>query len=74
VLGCWPQKGFAGNAFTDGYKQAINSSRITDARRMLMGEAPPREYVLYSTCTLYLDRKGSAQSLDIDVIKRVPSS
>lgn len=61
VLGCcrnfWGT--FGANAFTDGLDAAVNSERMQYARRMLSGEAPPREDIPCSSCELYADRAAA---------------
>jgi len=54
VLGCcvnfW---GDFGNAFRDGLLPSLNNERIGRARRMLLGEAPPRKDIPCTTCMHY---------------------
>ncbi len=61
VLGCtrnfWVE--FGGNVFSDGLQAAVNTERLGYARRMLLGEAPPREDVPCSTCDIYADRRAA---------------
>jgi MoaA/NifB/PqqE/SkfB family radical SAM enzyme len=58
VMGCcWTQQGFGANAVRDGYLEAVNSEKIRYARRMLMGEAEPRDDIPCTTCRIYLERK-----------------
>jgi hypothetical protein len=74
VLGCsrnfWGD--FAGNAFTDGLRAAVNSEPIRHARAMLRGKAPARDDIPCTTCEIYLDMRrrgrwlGTAASSAID--------
>lgn len=68
VLGCcrnyWGD--FGGNALTDGLLQSINSERIRYARRMLLGQSPPRADVPCTSCGVYIDRKRSGNWLQVD--------
>jgi MoaA/NifB/PqqE/SkfB family radical SAM enzyme len=61
LLGCsrnfWGD--FGGNAFTEGLLPSINNEKITHARNMLRGKAPPREDIPCSTCDLYLNRAAT---------------
>ena len=54
VLGCavnhW---GDFGNAFHDGLVQSLNNEKITYARRMLLGQEPPRADIPCTTCPHY---------------------
>jgi hypothetical protein len=51
-------KGFGGNAFRDGYLEAVNSEGIVTAKKMLRGEIPTRDDVPCASCDLYLDMKA----------------
>lgn len=55
MLGCcrnfWGD--FGGNAFTDGLLDAVNNERMTHARAMLRGRAPPRDDIPCTTCDTY---------------------
>ncbi len=44
---------FGGNAFKDGYLPAVNGEKISYARRMLLGEVPPREDIPCFNCRAY---------------------
>ena len=58
VLGCcWTQEGFGGNAVTDGYLAAVNSEKIRYARKMLRGEAEPRDDIPCTSCAIYKERR-----------------
>ncbi|MEO1703341.1 MAG: glycosyltransferase [Pseudomonadota bacterium] len=61
VLGCcrnfWGD--FGGNAFSDGFLDAINNSKIRYARQMLNGESPPREDIPCTTCDVYLNSQAA---------------
>jgi hypothetical protein len=55
VLGCprnfWSEYG--GNAFKDGLLQSINSRRLNDARKMLLGKKDAAPDIPCSTCDIY---------------------
>jgi MoaA/NifB/PqqE/SkfB family radical SAM enzyme len=65
VLGCcrnfWGD--FGGNAFTDGLVPSLNNDKIAHARKMLRGEAPPRDDIPCTTCEIYLHRRANEQWL-----------
>ena len=62
VLGCcrnfWSE--FGGNAFTDGLDAVANSEKMHYARAMLTGDAPARDDIPCTTCSIYLCRRQSA--------------
>jgi MoaA/NifB/PqqE/SkfB family radical SAM enzyme len=73
VLGCcWTQEGFGGNAFKDGYVEAINSDRITHARGMLLGKVAPREDIPCTRCKLFQDLEKRGKFLSIEDIRNMP--
>lgn len=55
IMGCchnnW--KDFGGNAFEDDLKQCLNNEKIAYARKMLTGEAPPRDGIACASCEFY---------------------
>lgn len=63
VLGCcrnfWGE--FGGNAFTDGLANAVNGEKISYARDMLMGKAPPRDDIPCTTCEMYQSMQKHAE-------------
>jgi MoaA/NifB/PqqE/SkfB family radical SAM enzyme len=63
VLGCcrnfWGE--FGGNAFTDGLTNVLNGEKITYARDMLMGKAPPRDDVPCTSCEMYQSMQKRAE-------------
>ena len=70
VLGCcWTQEGFGGNAFKDGYELAINNEKIVYARRMQAGEAPARDDIACTRCSLYKKRLETGQFLTEEEMK-----
>ena len=73
VLGCcWTQEGFGGNAFDDGYQAAINNEKIVYARRMLSGEAPARNDIPCTRCSLYQKRLETGRFLTEEEVKNHP--
>jgi MoaA/NifB/PqqE/SkfB family radical SAM enzyme len=73
VLGCcWTQIGFGSNAIDEGYEQAINGDRISYARKMLRGEAPPREDIPCTRCKMYLDLVARERYISADDIENFP--
>ena len=60
VLGCcrnfWGD--FGGNAFRDGLGPALAHEKLTYAKAMLKGEAPPRADIPCTTCELYEKRRA----------------
>jgi len=74
VLGCcWTQKGFGGNAFEDGFEAAINNEKIVYARRMLAGEAPARNDIPCTECSMYRRRLANRDYLTREEVKNVPA-
>lgn len=70
VLGCcWTQEGFGGDAFEDGYEVAINNEKIVYARRMLTGEAPARNDIPCTRCSIYQKRLETGQFLTEEEVK-----
>jgi len=70
VLGCcWTQEGFGGNAFEEGYEAAINNEKIVYARRMLSGQAPARDDIPCTRCSLYQTRHDSGRFVTMEEIK-----
>lgn len=67
VLGCcWnTSAALGGNAFSDGYVASINSERINYARRMLMGQAAPRQDIACSECPMYLTMRDSGSYISL---------
>lgn len=59
VLGCcvnyWGD--FGGNAFKDGLVASLNSEKMTYARDMLEGKAPPRADIPCVNCNIYKSRQ-----------------
>jgi MoaA/NifB/PqqE/SkfB family radical SAM enzyme len=55
LLGCPCNKhsAFAASVFNGSFMAEINNERMTYARRMLLGEAPPRDDIPCSTCSWY---------------------
>ena len=66
VLGCcrnfWGD--FGGNAFEDGFVEAINHEKARYARDMLQGRVPERADIPCTSCEIYLDMKASGRFLD----------
>jgi MoaA/NifB/PqqE/SkfB family radical SAM enzyme len=65
VLGCcrnfWGD--FGGNAFTDGLAASLNTETLARARAMLQGQAPPRDDIPCTTCSIYIDMQTSGRWL-----------
>lgn len=55
IMGCchnnW--KEFGGNAFEDSLEHCLNEEKITYARKMLTGKAPPRDDIACASCEFY---------------------
>jgi hypothetical protein len=66
------QEGFGGNAFKDGYVEAIYSDRITHARGMLLGKVAPREDIPCTRCKLFQDLEKRGKFLSIEDIRNMP--
>ena len=66
VLGCcinsWGE--FGGNAFETSLSETLNGESMKYARKMLMGEVPPKSGVPCSTCGVYLAMKKSGSYMD----------
>ena len=66
VLGCcrnfWGD--FGGNAFKDGFVEAVNHEKARYAREMLQGRVPDRADIPCATCEIYLDMKAERRFLD----------
>lgn len=70
VLGCcWTQEGFESNAFEEGYLEAVNGDKISYARAMLRGEAPPRDDIPCSRCPQYLGRARSGTFISTEELE-----
>lgn len=57
ILGCCSlyDGDFGGNAFTDGYLNAMNNSKIIYAKNMLTNNAPPAKDIPCTSCYAYID-------------------
>jgi MoaA/NifB/PqqE/SkfB family radical SAM enzyme len=66
VLGCgrnfWGD--FGGNAFADGFIEAVNHEKMVYARRMLTGRVPPRNDIPCTTCEMYLVMQAHSKFMD----------
>lgn len=66
VLGCcrnfWGD--FGGNAFEEGFVEAVNHEKAGYAREMLQGRAPERADIPCTTCEIYLDMKATGKFLE----------
>jgi len=66
VLGCcrnfWGD--FGGNAFEDGFVEAVNHEKARYAREMLQGRVPERADIPCTTCEIYLSMKAKGRFLD----------
>lgn len=67
VIGCdvnrWGDYG--SNIFRDGFLPAINSEKIEYARRMLLGEVPPRDDIPCFNCQVYNFRREQGRPLKL---------
>jgi MoaA/NifB/PqqE/SkfB family radical SAM enzyme len=52
---------FGNNAFTDGVSACVNSEKMTYARDMLRGRAPPRDDIPCTACELYEAMRASGR-------------
>jgi hypothetical protein len=68
VWGCcrnnW--QAFEGNAFEDGLGAALNSEQMTYARKMITGNAAPRDDVPCTKCRIYRNFRKDGRFLDRD--------
>lgn len=72
ILGCcWNYwKEFGRNAFSDGLIKSLNMENITYARQMLIGNAPHRDDLPCSTCSLYIDFKKNGVYLKRGILRQ----
>lgn len=68
MLGCcrnfWGD--FGDNVYSHGLLESINGEKMRYARKMLMGEAAPREDIPCTTCDLYTQRQGSQEWMTVN--------
>src|SRR5262249_28089667 len=71
LLGCcknhWGD--FGANIFRDGLVSSVNNEKMSYARAMLLGQAPPRYGIPCTTCPLYKTMYDSANWLTPDEIE-----
>ena len=72
VLGCcrnfWGT--FGGNAFQDGLAASLNTGRLQQARKMLLGRTAPQDGVPCTTCEIYQHMRSSGRFLQRDEVAR----
>jgi MoaA/NifB/PqqE/SkfB family radical SAM enzyme len=68
VLGCCVNtKMDYGNVFQEGLAQVLNGERLNYARQMLVGQAPAREDIACSSCSIYQKMQASERFLPLKI-------